>query len=883
MDDVIISSEQRPEPQPQPKPQPVKAPAKKQNIQKPKKRRKFWVYLLDLLQKTLIASLLLGINFVLFCGAGSMGIFGTQVLPVDEVLMILAGITAFCFVFVFLFSFSEFLQNLFLAAVAAAVFLATMNQFALFDKGAVLYDWAKLYAGNDSSYFAEYSHYILAALVALIMFVFGKMARKSTVTYFIGILLLIFAGIVFDSYIERNKDHNFRIVYENPVDEPRGKGKKFVYIAMPNLASYSYLQSVAKDNPKAQKALSAMLGFYNDNDFTMYTNAMVADKDAVKNLVSTLNAGSNKKPETFVLKNPWTFGNWDFSRVNSDRAYLKDNKIFDVLSRSGYEINAYQTRGLELCLKNNGPAANHCVEKNNFPLNIAGSRLTTADKTLVLAGEWLESTGLVKGSSVLYSVLDAFLNVDNVPFVGTSYDRLYVVDSFKVLDRVAADIAGAKKDAAYFVHMDLPADMYVYDEFCRIKPINLWTRKDDLSFGQPAPLTKKRDAYFDQLACTYGSLQAFMDKLHKSGQAKNTVLIIQGLNGLDDNVTTVAAENLQNRQSVSMAIRDPLRQGFGIKKEICLAPEILQKYLFKKGECHPEKALGVHAEVYKNLVKALDERKITKEDISNASEKFKAWYQEWKKAQKVSGTVGKPKAILPKTGTAPVVKKAGLAAEKAKTSVKAKGNEIKADGSSVKKTSEPVVSQKEKSVSVEQKTEQDRQKNNVEQPKEKGSVQSETAEEQLITEENIAVFEESTLPLPEKEPAAIMPDEKAGESENAVSETSAAEQPEEQPKEEDSRILSPETVSEFDELGDELGIPGDILPETEEMKAVPQKDADRLAIDDKNVGTLMQLDESVAQQQASLEKGAEENEAAADVQEKNTADPSAGKGQEKTE
>ena len=151
MDDVIISSEQRPEPQPQPKPQPVKAPAKKQNIQKPKKRRKFWVYLLDLLQKTLIASLLLGINFVLFCGAGSMGIFGTQVLPVDEVLMILAGITAFCFVFVFLFSFSEFLQNLFLAAVAAAVFLATMNQFALFDKGAVLYDWAKLYAGNDSS------------------------------------------------------------------------------------------------------------------------------------------------------------------------------------------------------------------------------------------------------------------------------------------------------------------------------------------------------------------------------------------------------------------------------------------------------------------------------------------------------------------------------------------------------------------------------------------------------------------------------------------------------------------------------------------------------------------------------------------------------------
>ena len=78
----------------------------------------------DLLQKTLIASLLIGINFMLFCGAGSMGVFGTQALPVDEVWMILAGIAAICFAFIFLLSFSEFLQNLFLAAVAAAVFLA---------------------------------------------------------------------------------------------------------------------------------------------------------------------------------------------------------------------------------------------------------------------------------------------------------------------------------------------------------------------------------------------------------------------------------------------------------------------------------------------------------------------------------------------------------------------------------------------------------------------------------------------------------------------------------------------------------------------------------------------------------------------------------------
>ena len=663
MDDVIINSEPRTEP----KPQPVKAPAKKINVQKPKKKRSFFVYLLDLVQKTLIAALLLGINFALFCGAGSFNMFEASFVPAGEFLTVLVGIALFSFAFIFLFSFSKFLQNLFLAAVTAAVFLATLHQFALFDQGAVLYGWAKAYVGNSASYFAEYSHYILAGSAALVVFVFCTTARKSTVSYFIGILLIIFAGIVFDNHIARNKNHDYRVVFENPADEPKGNGKKFVYIAMPNLASYSYLQSVSKDNPHAEKALSAMLGFYNDNGFTMYIHAMVADKDTTKNLMATLNPAHSENIDKLVLKKPWKFGNWDFSRINAERTYLKENHIFDALTRSGYEISAYQSRGLELCMKNNGPAVHYCMEKNNFPLNLSGSKLSKADKTLALIGEWLESAGLSKGSSMLYSILDTVMNADNVPLIGTSYDKLYVVDSYKVLSQAAKDIAKTKTDAAYFIYMDLPSDMYVYDEFCKIKPMSLWTRKDDLDFGPAVPLTKKRDAYFDQLACAYGSLQSFVDELQKSGQAKNVVLIIQGLSGLNDNVTTVAAENLQNRQSVSMAIRDPLRQGFSIKKEICTAPEILQRYLFKNGECRPEKALGVHAEVYKNLVKALDGHKITKENINNASEKFKQWYKDWKKAQETLNSKGLSK-IQPKTEDEPKA----LSESKAKAEIQIK-------------------------------------------------------------------------------------------------------------------------------------------------------------------------------------------------------------------
>ncbi|MDY4841449.1 MAG: hypothetical protein SO314_03695 [Alphaproteobacteria bacterium] len=867
MDDVIINSEARTEA----KPQPVKAPVKKVNVQKPKKKRSFFVYLLDLVQKTLIAALLLGINFVLFCGAGSFNMFEAPFVPAGEVLTILIGIVFVCFAFVFLFSFSKFLQNLFLATVAAAVFLATLNQFALFDQGAVLYGWAKAYAGNDVSYFAEYSHYILAALVALFTFVFCTTAKKSTVSYFIGILLIVFAGIVFDNHIERNKNRDFRVVFENPADAPKGKGKKFVYIAMPNLGSYSYLQSVAKDNPRAEKALSAMLGFYNDNGFTMYTNAMVADKDAVKNLTATLNPARSENVDKLELKKPWIFGNWDFSRINAGRTYLKENQIFDVLARSGYEISAYQSRGLELCMKNNGPAVHHCLEKNNFPLNLSGSKLSKADKTLALTGEWLESTELAKGSSMLYSVLDTVMNVDNVPLVGTSYDKLYVVDSYKVLSQAAKDIAKAKTDAAYFIYMDLPSDMYVYDEFCRIKPMNLWTRKDDLDFGPAAPLTKKRDAYFDQLACAYGSLQSFVDDLQKSGQAKNVVLIVQGLSGLNDNVTTVAAENLQNRQSVSMAVRDPLRQGFGIKKEICTAPEIFQRYLFKKGECQPEKALGVHAEVYKNLVKALDGYKITKEDIAKASEKFKLWYKDWKKAQEALNPKGLSK-VQPKTGDSPKV----LPASKPKAGVQAKNAAIKADVQPEEKntpktkeltkakpadTTEKALSEnaaaaatveKEKAISAElkasdkpvaaEKEEASGDSATTAARSEKEPVVSEKASE--ISPENTSIektTEKSSVPSADSEKKAeekLLGQDKAAETVQSVL-----------PEKEAESDMKSGISGDAGELGDELGLGEDLTvpaadikqEESEGMRIISKEEAEAL-IKGESAGTLIQID-----------------------------------------
>lgn len=606
-------------------------PVKK--VRKIKPKRKLSIYLVDLIEKSAIVALLLGIDFILFAGAGSLNVFSSSFTMSTEVATILIAIAAFSFVMMYLVSFSEKLQNLLVATTAGGCVLVLFNQFALFDKTSILSGWFENFvSGSAAIYLANYSHLIVAGLVALITFIFLWRADKSTVAYLVGILALVFVVKAFDIYAREAGNNDLVLKFEDANPVAVEKGKKFVFIGMPNLSSYSYLKSVAKEEPKAKTALNAMLGFYNNNDFTMYTNAFVNDTQPEQNMARSLNlAANNADKKAFLLSSPLAFSYWDFQSINDETVYLKDNKIFDTFSRAQYQINAYESHGLEMCLKNNALSVNKCLEKNNIPADLNGNKVSITDKTLVLFGQWLESTKMFSGSSALYSVFNTFMNVDSVALVGTSYDKLYVVNAFKTLDALAQDISTVKGDNAFFAYVDLPSDMYVYDEFCQLKPTSQWVRQEDLPFGHNATFAEKRKAYFEQLSCTFAKLEEFMTKVNNAGEANNVVVFIQGLSGLNDNHSNVFEDNLQNEKSVSVAIHDPLYRGFGIKKELCLAPEILKKYLYKRGQCDLETNMGLTKEIYQHLQDTLAQRKITKSEVEEASKAFNEWFKSWQK------------------------------------------------------------------------------------------------------------------------------------------------------------------------------------------------------------------------------------------------------------
>ncbi len=165
---------------------------------------------------------------------------------------------------------------------------------------------------------------------------------------------------------------------------------------------------------------------------------------------------------------------WNFRHVRDEDVFIKNAQLVDVYKNSKYRVNAYQSRGIDFCRKNNEMNVDKCVSKVNAPVDASGLKLSAWDKSKLLLLQWLNSFHFVSDWSTVYGALNEVMSADRMPIIGVSYDALYVVNSFKTLDVLLEDIEKDKGNRAYFVFLDIPSDMYVYDQFCRLKPQSQW-------------------------------------------------------------------------------------------------------------------------------------------------------------------------------------------------------------------------------------------------------------------------------------------------------------------------------------------------------------------------------------------------------------------------
>lgn len=610
---------------------------KRFSIYKKQEKRSWLDFLFDWIVKGIIMALMISINFVLFASSANYSLFAEGLYVIPNIVIPMVIIFTISIGAMFFISFSRILENILVSVVIGCVSYATINQFMTISPDSFLYSMFYGLSPEFAMHFINNSDILTAVVFSIITFFFLT-AVSNRIVFFASIfLMVVLALVIADEYINQRHKQEFVTLYEKENIKAKVRGNKFIYIMLPNAASYRYISDMEDDkiaSDDVRRTKEHMLGFFAKNNFTLYDNAYVGDEDYLMNIVSQFNILSNKKVEDSVLDNVLIDSYLKFKNHNEKSVYLEDNKLFNKFKNAKYRINVYQSHGIELCKSNNEIIADKCVEKQNHPFNFEGMDISEIKKTSLLLLQWINSTTLFKDLSVWYEFINTFTDASKVALLGIPYNNLHVINSIKTLDIMFNDVLSEDANTTYFALLDIPSEMYVYDEFCNIKTSDKWLSKDNLPWVKIPNLVERRKAYLQQTDCLYSKLNEFMEKLKAYDIDGNTVVVIQGISGIDNKKGSQDfIETFNSKKSVIMAIREPRKNGFQVDYEVCPVSGVLIKYLYGKNICRPLEDLNISKQSKSDLYKSIisGNKHITKYDVAKAKYTFSEWYKIWEK------------------------------------------------------------------------------------------------------------------------------------------------------------------------------------------------------------------------------------------------------------
>lgn len=586
--------------------------------------------------KILYVFLLLSINLILFTGSGNLNIFQQNIFIVPEVLSLFGFSFLVSACLMLIFSFSEKIQNIICVFFTYWFIVVLFNQFAQFDYQGFMGNYLNARAGFQLPVTLFSSSHIIMAFVLSCLFAW--FIFKAPIKVFgIYVMLFVFTllGIVRSDYISTKKQHEFIELYQSRFQQSGAEGKKqqkFIYIMLPNLTSYKYFGAL--DTPDTRSAQDIITGFFAKNNFEVYPNACNINGDAFLNIIQALNYETLGNYDEHIMKTMLLYKYWKFFNVSDDYVRLKNNQMFDSFKKSGYKISAYKSQGVDLCRKKYDFNVDRCIEKLNHPLNLYSMDIPTNDRTKLLFIEWLSSMNIFNDLSWLYQPLRLVTEPEELPMIGINYNNLYVVNSIKTFDVLLDHIKNDKGRQAYFVYADIPSDMFIYDEFCQIKPQSQWISLQNLPWVKVDKISLKRQAYTEQTKCLYGKLQEFLDKLNDKKLLQNTVMIINGMSGTN-NFTSKLYENydedvIYNRLTM-LAIKAPNNKNISIKDDFCSPAEILEHYLYNAPQCMDTKTSDIHIKLWNKLNAELKRLDISESRAKTNIKIFEQWYNRWSK------------------------------------------------------------------------------------------------------------------------------------------------------------------------------------------------------------------------------------------------------------
>lgn len=579
----------------------------------------------DRVLRALFVGVLFALDFVMFIYSVNGRVWENGVLN-EAVAYIVGGFFVFSLVIMLLLSFSGVAQNAFCACFVVLVTVIILNQFALFNVDTFVEIWLREHASFLTFIGIIPSAWLVGFFLALIVF----FSFRYTLVIFVTVVSL-FGSLVLGIYqTEMIKIPSKEFVEVKKQDEIRGNDEQrnLVYIMAPKFPSYHFLSTVKDTHFRELRDL--MIGFYAVNDFEIYPNAFVQKSDAVSNIVDIYNQVDYTSTTSGIRGYAELLNDWDFVHHSQDTMMLEDNKLYALLNKDGLKISTYSMPQFNLCYRSGQMISDRCVVKQSHPIQLYDKKSSLEKNIYALLGEWVLSFN----SRNLKSV--AKMLVDNSQLKGwkiLSGDRRLSIEGAAVLlDKVYADFARDGNGVAYMTFVELPSDMYIYDEFCNIKPRYKWVSlKDNMIYS--GGIDEKRKAYAEQTKCFIGMLQMYMEEMNKNEKLQYTDIIVQGVSPLRELAGMPAGQygTFVADKLVSMGIRRGEKPSFVVNTDVCLASDFSRSFITKEKVCYTVDNMKMVSDEAYNLKKNLVNNAVIRgSKISNIAAKYRDWYEEFR-------------------------------------------------------------------------------------------------------------------------------------------------------------------------------------------------------------------------------------------------------------
>ncbi len=497
------------------------------------------------LQAVLYSSFLSVVTFLLFLHENEYPlIIDNNILP--EVVACCGVLFAISVVLTLVSSVHRLVLNLFLSVLTGLAAAYILGVLFPVNFGEALLHRLPDFSAGFSAFLAKNGN-MLAGVAASVLMFFLLWTYKSG---FLGLctLPLLCAAIYLMNAGASRPLPDIATAKPVPAEEENAPAKpsNIVYLLLTDHAGYDYsLLKWQKETRQNGEGLVPFFvaDFYKENNFDFYPKAHTRHLQRYKNIGGLVNPKSTELPDDL-------FAYADSVHYKGDedaRVILTKNDLFKHFKDDGYRITVYQSHPVDFCKSADGPV-DKCVSYP-APLGfIYNAPMATADKAILLAGEWLNSAPLTKEilTRARKKLVDRRMISAQTLFFGNPVSKALPLGQQEILTRLKNDVLTASGKNVFFAHIALPYEPYMYDASCKLIPQpEKWTLASPSAARLDSKGEKNRwKQYVAQTNCLYGHLNTFMEALKKADVLKNTKIVITSDKGADIGEDAYALRNM---------------------------------------------------------------------------------------------------------------------------------------------------------------------------------------------------------------------------------------------------------------------------------------------------------------------------------------------------